>query len=217
MKIQATKSANKKIAIRKRPSQPRSQKMLERILEATRNLIMRTDGLKLSKITTNHIAKEAGISVGSLYQYFPNKEAIVLELYKEMLATVRPVLEKFKTEPYLSLPRVEFFDRFNRAMKRAEADTRYVMQMHHAMHNDPLLEEMDRQHAALIAGELANFMKHFGSTWPMKKLQRLALHVYYVDYGTWIYREHIKPPAKETLEREVGILNFMIAECFQSL
>ena len=214
--MQAAKSADKKISIRKKPSQPRSEKMVARILDATRNLVIRPDGLKISKITTNHIAKEAGISVGSLYQYFPNKQAIVFELYKEMLKRVYPVLDTFNAEEYLTLPREEFFDRIIRSIKQAEADNRYVIEMHHAMQNDPLLEEMDRQHSELIARELAKFMKHFGSKWTMKKLQRLALHIYYVDFGTWMYREHVKPPAKETFEREVDILNFMVAKCFES-
>lgn len=209
-----TRSVHKKLSARKKPSQPRSQKMVESILDATRRLVTKEDGIKLSRLSTNHIAKEAGISVGSLYQYFPNREAIVFELYKQMLKEVSSVLDVFKTEDYLSLPREEFFDKFNRTMKGAEADAKFVIEMLHAMQNNPALLEADRHHSELIAREMANFMKHFGSKWPTKKLQRLALHVYYVNYGTWVYREHVKPPRQEVLDWEVSILNFMVAKCF---
>ena len=210
-----TASIHKKLSARKKPTQPRSQKMVEGILNATRRLVMQENGLKFSKITTNHIAKEAGISVGSLYQYFPNKEAIVFELYKLMLEQVSSVLEVFKTEPYLTLPRDDFFDKFLRAIKSAESEAKFVIEMLHVMQNDESLVAADRHHSELIAKEMAGFMKHFGSKWPMKKLERLALHVYYVNYGTWVYREHVKPPRQEVVERELNILNFMISECFE--
>lgn len=205
---------HQKLSPRKKPSQTRSQNMVEGILDATRSLLRKSGAAGVSQITTNHIAREANISVGSLYQYFPNKEAILFELYKEILGQIYPVLEKFKTEPYLSLPKEEFFDRFNRAMKDAEADVQVVFEMHNAVKIYPALAETDRRHAELIAMEIAGFMKHFGSTWSLDRLQRLALHAYYINYGTWLYRDHARPDYEEVLDWEVSALNFMISRCF---
>lgn len=44
--------------------------------------------------TTNHIAEAAGVSVGSLYQYFPNKEAIVAALLDEHLEATQEFLRR---------------------------------------------------------------------------------------------------------------------------
>ena len=74
---------NKRLSARKKPTQHRSQKMVERILDATRELLEESDGVNSSRITTKHIATKAGISVGSLYQYFPNMEAILYEIYAD--------------------------------------------------------------------------------------------------------------------------------------
>jgi AcrR family transcriptional regulator len=59
---------------RKRPRQERSRATVTAILDATAQVLIRHgfDGL-----TTNHVAEAAGVSIGSLYQYFPNKEAMV--------------------------------------------------------------------------------------------------------------------------------------------
>jgi AcrR family transcriptional regulator len=59
---------------RKRPRQARSIATVDTILEATARVLVKHgfDGL-----TTNHVAVAAGVSVGSVYQYFPNKEALV--------------------------------------------------------------------------------------------------------------------------------------------
>ena len=62
---------------RKMPSQARSQETVSVVLEASAR-ILESDGLR--GFNTNAIAAKAGVSVGSLYQYFPNKDAIVLAL-----------------------------------------------------------------------------------------------------------------------------------------
>lgn len=62
---------------RKRPRQARAQATVEAILEAAAH-ILRDQGYE--KASTNRIAERAGVSIGSLYQYFPNKRAIVCEL-----------------------------------------------------------------------------------------------------------------------------------------
>ncbi|MFL6090975.1 MAG: TetR/AcrR family transcriptional regulator [Aeromicrobium sp.] len=59
---------------RKVPRQKRSREMVERILAAGRTVVLR-DGYDAA--STNRIAAEADISPGSLYQYFPNKEAVL--------------------------------------------------------------------------------------------------------------------------------------------
>lgn len=63
---------------RKEPRQERSRLMTETILEAAARVLVR-DGLPA--FTTNRVAEVAGVSVGSLYQYYPNKEAILFQLH----------------------------------------------------------------------------------------------------------------------------------------
>ncbi len=76
-------TADDRVEPRKTPTQERSQATFDAIVEAAARILRDrgTDGL-----TTNHIAEVAGVSVGSLYQYFPNKEAIVAQLVEYELA-----------------------------------------------------------------------------------------------------------------------------------
>ena len=67
---------------RKTPKQTRSKIMVKNILEASIRIIRE---LPFEKFTTNRVAERAGISVGSLYQYFPNKKAILYELEKKAI------------------------------------------------------------------------------------------------------------------------------------
>ncbi|MEZ0342382.1 TetR/AcrR family transcriptional regulator [Mycobacterium sp. pV006] len=73
-------------APRRAPRQQRSREMVERILDAGRQLLI-THGY--DGASTNRIAQAAGISPGSLYQYFPNKDAIagaVIDRYSDQLS-----------------------------------------------------------------------------------------------------------------------------------
>lgn len=62
---------------RKAASQERSRLTVNSLLEATARILIREG---FDKASTNRIAEVAGVSVGSLYQYFPSKEAIVAAL-----------------------------------------------------------------------------------------------------------------------------------------
>jgi AcrR family transcriptional regulator len=69
--------ATKKRMPRKRPRQERSHALVEAILDAAGKVFIARG---YTAATTNRIAEAAGVSVGSLYQYFPSREAIAIEL-----------------------------------------------------------------------------------------------------------------------------------------
>lgn len=88
------KPAIRPTVARRVPQQERAIKTIEVILQATGQEIERSG---LAKLTTKRIAVAAGLSVGGLYEYFPNKEAVVhalatrwLEQIKDAIATVHP-------------------------------------------------------------------------------------------------------------------------------
>jgi AcrR family transcriptional regulator len=76
---------------RKRPKQARSRITVEAILEATTHILI-AEGYE--KANTNRVAERAGISIGSLYQYFPNKEALMTALMEQHAAEMAELVEK---------------------------------------------------------------------------------------------------------------------------
>ena len=71
--------AAKPTTSRKKPTQERSREMVSTILGAAARVFVKEG---YARATTNRIAKAAGVSVGSLYQYFPSKDAIAVELLR---------------------------------------------------------------------------------------------------------------------------------------
>jgi AcrR family transcriptional regulator len=74
---------------RKKPRQERAQATVAALLEATAQVLVR-DGY--DRASTNRIALAAGVSIGSLYQYFPTKEALVGALVDKHMADLLAVL-----------------------------------------------------------------------------------------------------------------------------
>ena len=74
---------------RKQPQQRRSRATVDKILAAAAQVLAEEgDGA-----TTDRIAARAGVSIGSLYQYFPNKGALMLELARRHMAAAGEVLD----------------------------------------------------------------------------------------------------------------------------
>jgi AcrR family transcriptional regulator len=81
MKRNRTESLNP----RKRPQQRRSRLTIDSLFEATIQVLLANG---LDGITTIQIADRAGVSVGSLYQYFPNKRALLAAIVKRHVGGV---------------------------------------------------------------------------------------------------------------------------------
>lgn len=91
---------------RKSASQKRSRVTVETLLDATARVLVREG---YDRASTNRIAAKAGVSVGSLYQYFPNKEALVAALVarhnREMLQLLRAALAEMASRDVATVMR----------------------------------------------------------------------------------------------------------------
>ncbi len=113
--------------MRKPPQQKRSRELVERLLDATAATLAERG---LDNTTTNHIAETAGVSIGSLYQYFPDKQALVEGLLERM---GRGVGENFRR-------RAEVVQ-INQLSLHAVASTAIAYGLH-LMRSDPVLSEL---------------------------------------------------------------------------
>jgi AcrR family transcriptional regulator len=85
---------------RKHASQQRSRATVDALIEATARILVREG---FDSASTNRIAEQAGVSVGSLYQYFPGKEALVAAVIerhkKDLMRVARGVLAEVEGLP----------------------------------------------------------------------------------------------------------------------
>jgi len=88
------------IASRKDPQQARSTELVAAILQAAIQVLAKEGA---HRFTTARVAAKAGVSVGSVYQYFPNKAAILFKLqsneWQQTTQMLRNILEDVRNPP----------------------------------------------------------------------------------------------------------------------
>jgi len=96
--MSSTRIPDRQLTPRRFPKQARSEATVEAILEAAAQIFERYG---YAAGTTNRIAERAGVSIGSLYQYFPNKDTILIALVQRHLAegtaTLQPHIERLES------------------------------------------------------------------------------------------------------------------------
>jgi AcrR family transcriptional regulator len=85
MKIRLAKKSR-----RRRPAQRGAQQTVEAVLDAVARILKR-EGFRA--VTTNRIAEVAGVSIGSVYQYFPDKQAIFVALHQRHIDQIDRMVE----------------------------------------------------------------------------------------------------------------------------
>lgn len=110
-----------RISSRKEPSQTRSASLVAAILEAAVRVLTKEGA---ARFTTARVAERAGISVGSLYQYFPNKAAILFRLQSDEWRRTGELLQTILTETRVPPP--ERLRRLVHAFVRSECEEAVV-------------------------------------------------------------------------------------------
>lgn len=98
------KAAAPPLQPRKKPVQARSSVTVEAILQATIQVLL---SVGKERLTTTQVAHRAGVSVGTLYQYFPNKSSLLQACLKrhmeEVSQAIQQVCEQHRSAPLLEM------------------------------------------------------------------------------------------------------------------
>jgi AcrR family transcriptional regulator len=137
-----------RIAARKSPSQERSRRTVERILDAAAR-IFHEQGY--AGATTNDVADEAGVSVGSLYQYFPNKDSLLVALTRRHIDSTMAGLTHLLGQMSVA----SGFDTILRQVvdflvKQHDLDDLHLLVMHQAPRTIEISVELERAKSQLV-------------------------------------------------------------------
>ncbi|HWU64535.1 MAG TPA: TetR/AcrR family transcriptional regulator [Ensifer sp.] len=148
---------------RKTPRQRRSADLVEAIYEGGAR-ILETEGL--AGLNTNRVAEVAGVSVGSLYQYFPSKEAIVAGLLRrsrqELLDGMRQVLATCEGQTF-----EEIVDRLLGVAAGGQFDRPNLARTLEYAEGMLAIDEETRMLKTELAEEIASFLGKHGVSRPL--------------------------------------------------
>ena len=124
--------------LRRAPLQSRGQATFDHILDATSQLL---DELGLEGVNTNTIAKAAGVNIATLYQYFPNKRAVLLALFQRQAERRLSTAQSLLAGIGRSSDWPARIDAFVDGMARLRAELPGTAALMQAMRVDPELRE----------------------------------------------------------------------------
>jgi AcrR family transcriptional regulator len=160
----------------RQPRQERSEQTVRRILEATLVLLAQ-EGVEA--LTTNKVAQEAGLSVASLYRFFPNKQAVIYAAYgewiEELASRVDAAVDRWtptlRAEPSRWPGAAgELADILGDSRRGARAEYELLR----AMFSHRELRDRDEAHTRALAGRVAELMALAGAVGPADDLTDLA-------------------------------------------
>ncbi|NEH56793.1 TetR family transcriptional regulator [Rhizobium leguminosarum] len=135
-----------RISSRKQPMQARSAELVAAILDAAAQVLAREGA---QRFTTARVAERAGVSIGSLYQYFPNKAAILFRLQSDEWRQTTDMLGGILAD--VQRPPLERLRRLVHAFLRSECEE---AAMRVALHDAaPLYRDAPEAQAARASGD----------------------------------------------------------------
>jgi AcrR family transcriptional regulator len=148
------KLSKTQISPRKAPAQARAQATVGAILDAAARVLSKES---LAGFNTNRVAQVAGVSVGSLYQYFPGKDALMAALIEraqqQLVEQAEEALERLRSETY----EVKLWALADLAIDQQFAKPLYAAALDHEERRLPvraLIRATEQRLAALVHGLL---------------------------------------------------------------
>jgi len=164
---------------RKAPSQKRAQSTVKKVLDGTWEILKEQGAEALS---TRSISKHTGVSPGSIYQYFGNKEQILFTLYGERLKDSIGAFKLVATDANFALPLAEFWILQGEALANVGWGRVEDVELNKAIAESPLLKDAVKNILNELYDCLINIMKRYGSTWSDNALRHLAEYAFGINH-----------------------------------
>jgi AcrR family transcriptional regulator len=185
-----------RFSVRKGPRQERSRVTVESIMQATLELIAK-DGFHT--LTTTKIAERAGISVGSLYEYFPNREAILLSLYESTSSRVANVARKVIVD-ILDMPIEKGIPKSIEALLVVHGANRLILLDMVTEMPELKLITHPISYDSLMRSAISTYLQHFGVQMTPKELERRLFFIKQIVMGC--IRQYLQHPPSRLSRRE---------------
>lgn len=182
-KTSNAKKAMQPVSPRSEPMQSRSIKRTQQILEVTSELL---ESVGLNDLNTALIAQEVGISVGSLYHYFPNKQAILYAMGQSWLDSIEEVMKEIQDWPLEQMPLAEFIDQVIDTNLQTYRKQKAVLPLVQAMFSVPELRALDERHDEMVIAQMSKVFKRIGLKKHIRERERIARHFLEVTHSSYL-------------------------------
>jgi AcrR family transcriptional regulator len=199
----------RKTESRAQPVQKRAQERRNLILGVTAELL---EEVGQDDLTTILVAKRAGVSVGTLYHYFPNKYAIMYALAEQWVGEMDVALQALEIEPVESYSVKRFVESSVERILAVYTNQQGLLPLVQAMYGVPELKELDLVHDELIITSMARMFKRMDISSKANELARLGRTYLELSHALIIVAVYQKKADAEKTLSELKFLNLSLLE-----
>jgi len=171
VELQLQNSDSRLLAPRIKPLQDRSNRRVQEIMDVTAQLL---DRVGFDDLTTILISKELGISVGSLYHYFPNKHAILHSLAESWLEDWDTLLDEISLYAVEDMELVTLVTKLTDCFKCLYQQQKGILPLVHAMYAVPELRNLDEKHDRSVENRMTALFIRMGFKQSKTEINRVA-------------------------------------------
>lgn len=175
----AASALDKPVLQRRVPLQQRGQQTVDQILHASAQVIEREG---LDKLTTKRIAVEAGLSVGSVYEYFPNKEAVLSAMVVQWFDQLMRTLDAHHPSSTGCRDILTYLQAVIEAVRQDYIDQPALGAMLSALGAIPTLRELVEQHDERVTANMADALRVMAPTIPLEELRATVRSIALVSH-----------------------------------
>lgn len=168
------------LKLRKQPKQKRTKALLEKVMASTAILVQEQG---YQAVNTNAIAQYAGVDIKSLYEFFPNKEAILYRMADQWLLSLRQMCLQFEQEEYLVMPWREYFDLISETLRKDHSYTDNYRSLQELWVLLPEFDQLDQLHQKFMIQFFIRQFRRFGAATSDKELTALSLFFLALEDG----------------------------------
>lgn len=204
-----------KLTVRKHPTQVRAREKVEKVFETASELLI-NEGIEA--LTIPRIAEDSGVTVGSIYQYFPNKESILYELYQRWLNGAFDTYRNFSQLNHDVTDAAEYFTNLFRSYlaDASNRQHRFSVEMLNALRVNRDLQELDTKHEERLFEQFRNDFAKRGLVSRGKLSSRKSLKLEFLLHLALSLMEMISRSPQQTraafIEQACDVLSNAIGE-----
>lgn len=189
---------------RKRPVQKRSEDSVERILTYAAIIL---EDVGVDGFSTNEISKRSEVTIGSIYHYFPNKEAIIYELCSRWLHRVTERYSEFEKLGFDGSDEGRFWSVLVGHLYRSYKETIGLRAINRATEIWPNIKELDVKYDETVTARIAKYLPALGIVAGPSERRRLSLLILnMLHYGLMLSIEATERESRANLEDLIGCL-----------
>ncbi len=166
---------------KRQPTQHRAEKTRTRIVEATIR-VLEEGGIDAFSI--RQVASDAGVSVGSVYEYFPSRQALLFYVAEQRLGERLLIFDSILTAENLSRSLHELINLYLYALREAGMYSRLDLEIRVAEERDPQLAEYTARYKRELTDRYIHIWQHYGAPLAEKELNLIAQYAHQLDLAS---------------------------------